>query len=138
LSRPASMHPQLELIVRDFKEASERLRRLDARAGEGDWFRRPNPESWPAAECIAHLNLTSRAYLGILPEAVARARDLGSGAPARFRRDLVGWLIWKTSGPIPRVRVKTHPEFAAARVDDKHALIDEFGFLQERQIRCVE
>ena len=90
------MHPQLAAIVDEFTAAQANLHRLAAQVAPDQWTKRPDPKSWSVAECVEHLNLTARAFLPLLERAIEEARALGSPAPARYRRDLMGWLLWKT------------------------------------------
>src|SRR4029453_15302383 len=101
------MHPQLETIAREFDAATERLRALGRLAPEEFWTRRPDPARWSIAECVAHLNLTSAAYVPLLREAIIRGRQLSDPVPPRHHRDPIGWLLWKGSGPPVRLRVRT-------------------------------
>jgi hypothetical protein len=57
------MHPQLQALLDDFGSARERLHRLQATVPADKWAQRPSEGSWSVAECVAHLNLTSRAYI---------------------------------------------------------------------------
>jgi DinB family protein len=128
------VHPQLEAIVTDFEAARARLHALDGRLNPDAWLRRPSAEQWSPAECVAHLNLTAEAMLPRLRAALEQARRLGP-APERYRRDLMGWLIWKSQTPGSRVKIKTQPSFVptgnqppseiVANFDQRHAdLID--------------
>lgn len=124
------MHPQLSRIDGELREASARLRRLAARVPPERWPQRADPDRWSAAECVEHLNLTSRAFLPPLREAVDRARALGGGAPARFRRDPVGWLLWAVMPPPVRVRARTPAAFVPDAPRDPEASVEEFERLQ--------
>jgi DinB superfamily len=101
------VHPQFELIAEEYQSAQRRLHELACAVPVERWGRRTDPDRWSVAECVAHLNLTSTAYPPLLREAVDRARALNASAPGRYRRDPVGWLLWKTMGPPVRVRTKT-------------------------------
>src|SRR5688572_10055776 len=101
------MHPQLEAIIQEFKDAQARLHALVATTSEDAWSRRADPARWSAAECVTHLNLTSLAYLPILKDGISRARELAGSSPKRYRHDPIGWFLWKTMGPPVRFRIKT-------------------------------
>jgi hypothetical protein len=124
----------LETIIREFESARERLHALAQRVPDGRWTRRPDPARWSIAECIAHLNLTSRAYLPILRDGIARAQGSTDRARARYRRDPIGWLLWKVAGPPVRLRVKTTPPFVPAAAGPPGPLIAEFDRLQTEQV----
>ncbi|MHB1298728.1 MAG: VOC family protein [Gemmatimonadaceae bacterium] len=109
------MHPQLVSLTSEFQQAQERLDRLAVRLPHEQWSRRPAPERWSVGECVAHLNLTARAFLPLLDVALEQARALGGAAPRRYRHDPLGWLLWLSSGPpargIPCIGLNGGPEF---------------------------
>ena len=134
------MHEQLQAIVDEFDSARARLHVLGGTVPPDGWTRRSEPARWSVGECVAHLNLTSSAYLPILDEALAGARRL-SGPDrlfqGRYRRDFAGWFLWKTMGPPVRFRVKTTAAFVPAGNGAPARLIAEFERLQDEQIARV-
>ncbi|MGH7536246.1 MAG: DinB family protein [Gemmatimonadales bacterium] len=128
------MHPQLEAIRDELGSAQRRLRQLAATVDPDLWSRRADPDRWSVAECVAHLNLTGQAYLPLIREALERGRRLGEPAPSRYRRDPVGWLLWKMAGPPVRHRVKTTPPFVPGAVASREELVAEFERLQSATV----
>ena len=128
------MHPQLQVIADEYRGAERRLHDLVRAIPAERWGRRSDPERWSVAECVAHLNLTSTEYLPLLREAIGRARALGLPAPARYRRDPVGWLLWATMGPPVRVRLKTIARFIPESTAAPAELVREFDRLQQVQL----
>src|SRR5215213_2066789 len=96
------MQSQLAAIIDDFEAARGRLQRLVDATPESKWSTRRDPNRWSVAECVGHLNLTSRAYTPRLREAFA-GRVALDPPPRRYRRDFAGWLIGLASGPMPRI-----------------------------------
>jgi hypothetical protein len=131
------MHPQLREIEDEFRSAGERLHRLAERVPAERWSERPAPGSWSVAECVEHLNLTSRAVLPRVREAVEQLRREGGAAPARFRRGFLGWLIWRASQPTTRMKSKTGPEFDPPSTPPPAELVAEFDRLQEEQLAVL-
>jgi hypothetical protein len=91
---------------------------------------------------MAHLNLTSRAYVPLLRDALERARALGrrsgAAAPTRYRRDPIGWLIWRTMGPPVRFgRLRTTAPFVPEGDLPRDEVIAEFDRLRAEQVACV-
>src|SRR2546422_6785427 len=84
------MHPQLQLVAEEYRSAQARLHELVSGVPEERWGRRADPTRWSVAECVAHLNLTSLAYVPLLSHAVSRARMLERRPPGRYRRDPIG------------------------------------------------
>ena len=128
------MHPELEEIVREFESAATRLHDLERTVPSESWSRRPSPESWSPSECVAHLNLTSVAMLRQVREGLDEARRLQQEAPARYRRDLIGWLLWKSISSPGRFKSKTTPAFVPTSDRPIAEIIAEFDRLQVDQI----
>jgi hypothetical protein len=133
----STLHWQLEAVRKNFAAAQDRLRALAQSVPEADWTRRPDPVRWSIAECVSHLNLTGEAYLPLLHAALQHGRELGGPAPERYRRDLIGWLMWCLAGPPVRYRVKTKPAFVPTAIMPRPQLLSEFDRLQAAQVSCV-
>lgn len=128
------MHTELELVAEEYRSAERRLHELARAIPVEAWARRADPDRWSVAECVAHLNLTSTEYLPILRDAIACARALDQPAPARYRRDPIGWLLWRTMGPPVRVRLKTIARFVPSSAVAPAAVVAEFERLQRMQL----
>jgi hypothetical protein len=137
------VHLQLADIIQQLELASVRLGRLANETSAEIWNRRPTPESWSAAECVAHLNLTGSAYLPLLNTALEEARAVDAPAPRHFRRTFAGFLLTAMMGPLPQIgrrrlfKVPTAPSFVPTATAPREALIAEFSALQREQIEIV-
>jgi hypothetical protein len=137
------VHPQLAALDAELAAARARLHRLVSGLSSERWASRPVPSSWSAAECVAHLNLTSRAYVPLLRDAFQRARGSAGSGPRRHRRDPVGWLLSATMGPLPSIgnvrvgRVKTIPAFVPGGDLPMLHVVDEFERLQDEQMALL-
>jgi hypothetical protein len=132
------MHPQLLDIAGQFRAAQARLHALAGRLAPEQWTRRPEPARWSVAECVEHLNLTGRAYIPLLESALDQARVLGAPAPRRYRRDPIGWLLWRTMPPPVRHRTKTVPAMVPNADRPPAELLAEFDRLQAAQLGLTE
>jgi hypothetical protein len=132
------VHPQLQVLIDEFGAAQARLHRLVATTPVELWPRRPEPERWSMAECVAHLNLTAAAFVPALRQALAApGLTRSTGDRERYRRDPLGWLLWKTIGPPVRFRIKTPAPFVPGGTSPVLELIAEFDRWQEEQMACV-
>ena len=131
------MHPQLQVVADELLAAQRRLHLLAASTPEEDWQRRPDPDRWSAGECVAHLNLTALRFLPLIRRGLERAGAIGGGAPSRYRRDLIGWMLWRTAPPPVRFRVRTTAPFVPAGAEPRAALLATFDRLQVEQLECV-
>jgi hypothetical protein len=131
------MHQQLQAILDEFGTAQERLHALAAATPAWAWPRRADPNRWSIAECVAHLNLTSAAFLPPLRQALAGQRGARRTARARFRRDPIGWLLWRMAGPPVRLRVKTTAPFIPQATATAGELVTVFDQWQARLVALV-
>jgi hypothetical protein len=137
------MHPQLARLIDELDHAQARLDRLSDEVPEDRWSGRSDPSRWSAAECIAHLNLTSEAYIPRLMKAIEKARKLPRAGNRRYKRDPLGWFLGKMFGPLPKIgsvrfgRVKTMPAFVPESDRPKQEIVSEFKRLQTELTRMV-
>lgn len=128
------MNAQLEEIISEFNSASARLRELHRSLAPDRWNQRPSAESWSPGECVAHLNLTGIAMVPIIQQGIEEARAARGKAGDRYRRDLVGWLLWKSISTPGRFKAKTIPAFVPTSDRPAEEVIAEFERLQAQQI----
>ena len=131
------MQAQLARIEEDLQRAEERLRQMARGLTLEQWLHAPGPGCWTAAACVEHLNLTAEAMLPRLREGLEKARQLGRPAPRRLSMGLVGWMIWKGSGPTSRARIRTTAAFEPAAVPAPAELLERFHCLQDEQVACL-
>lgn len=100
---------------------------------------RPGPGRWSVGECLVHLNLTSRAYLPVIDQAIARARSRGLAGSGSFRFGFLnGWLI-RTIEPPPRRKFKTPKPVAVAPAGHEvDAVLREFVEYQDKLLACTQ
>jgi hypothetical protein len=127
---------QLEAVVGELQAARRRLHTLRDTLTCDAWQRRPEAGRWSGAECVAHLNLTSRALVPLIQAGVREARDRALPA-SRYRRDPIGWLIWKAIAPSGGVRTKTPEAFVPSAEARLESITEEFEQLQSEIIACV-
>jgi hypothetical protein len=131
------MHAELSAIEQEFASASVRLHELRGKVPPETWKRRPSPERWSPGECVAHLNLTSASMVPLVRAGLEVARRRGVPAPSRYRRDFLGWLLWKGLGPGKGFKTKTIPAWVPTGDDRPDDLVAEFERWQAQQIALV-
>lgn len=129
-----SVNPQLSVIAEDYLAALDRLRSLEKKIPNDRWAVRPDPHRWSVSECVAHLNITSRLFIPELERAIDEARLLPVAPAKRYRKDPVGWLLWKIMPPPVKLRAKAPSRFNPEMPSDKGESIKEFELLQEAQV----
>jgi hypothetical protein len=131
------VHPQLQVVADELLAAQARLHHLAETTPLASWAVRADPDRWSAAECVAHLNLTAIAFLPRMRRALEQAVALGGRPPARYRRDLIGWMLWRSAPPPVRVRVRTTAPFVPTGTAPLGSLLAAFDDLQAEQLECV-
>ena len=122
----------LESAEKELNEATRRAWTL-VQSTDGRLFTvRPKAMSWSAAECLAHLTISSEMFLPVLRKAVDEARTRKrNGKP---KMDLLGRVLaWFLEPPI-RKRVKTAAPFVPKSTRAKAEAFGEFASLQEKLI----
>lgn len=138
------MQEQLAGVVKSLESAQSRLRRLTDGIPESAWNKRPGPDRWSAAECVEHLNITTRAYLPRLRDALAKAREGRRPPKKHYRRDPTGWFLSTMIGPLRQVgkfrflRVKTMPDFVPKPDLSRTQVLSDFVRLQGELISLVK
>ena len=136
------MQKQLAKLVESLESAQARLRALSDRVSEAEWNKQPAPEAWSAADCVEHLNLTSRAYIPRLGEALDNARSMKQRT-SEYRMELMGRVMTFMMRPMKHIgkfkigRVKTTGPFTPRGGQSREQLRSEFVRLQSDLITIV-
>ncbi len=122
----------LEAVEKELNEATRRAWTL-VQSTDGRLFTvRPQALSWSAAECLAHLSISTEMFLPTLRKAIAEAKK--RKAKAKPRMDLLGRVLaWFLEPPI-RKRVKTAAPFVPKSTRAKAEAFGEFAALQEKLV----
>ncbi len=131
------LNPQLEQIRAEFEAATGNARKLLENVSAAQLVRRPGAQQWSAAECVEHLNITTRAYLPLLGQALMDARKNGILGNGPFRMDLLGRLLRWSLEPPPRFRLKTGKGFEPVDVANASGVLSDFVSLQQQLIERV-
>ena len=124
----------LDDVERELNEATRRAWTLVQNTDGRLFTVRPSNAAWSAAECIAHLSVSSEMFLPVLDTALddARKRAVLSDRPPKM--DVLGRVLrWFLEPPI-RQRVKTTAPFVPRSVRAKAEAFAEFASLQEKLV----
>jgi hypothetical protein len=137
------MQKQLAEVVESLESAQSRLRGLADRISATAWNRHPAPDAWSAGDCVEHLNLTSRAYVPLLRDAIAEARLKRGTPPTRYHKDLPGRVMAFMMRPMKHIgrfklgRVKTTGPFTPRGGETREELLSDFVRLQSELITLI-
>jgi hypothetical protein len=127
----------LSAIVDDLEAVEHRVRLLHRSLPRDAWQHRPGPARWSPAECIAHLNLTSAAALPFMRAGLQEAAEGEKWQVLSYRRDVVGWVIWKLIAPSSRLRTRTLAAFVPSGDQSPDTVMADFTQLQSQITACV-
>ena len=124
----------LEDIETELSEATARAWQL-IKSTEARMFTvRPQIGSWSAAECLAHLSVSTELFLPVLEKALSDARAKGLKSDRMPKMDVVGrTLRWFMEPPI-RKRMETTTPFVPRSARAKAEAFGEFAALQSKLI----
>ena len=122
----ATRSPQLEQIRREVEESSQHARTLVSGMSDEQLLRRPAPDRWSVAECLAHLTKSAELNLPRVDAALAEAsrRDLRGDGP--FQLDFVGGLLKWSLEPPYRMKVKTTAPFQPEALEPVAQVLPRF------------
>jgi hypothetical protein len=123
------MDVQIDDLVVELQAASAGARELVEVFPETLLSARPGEGRWSALECLAHLVVTSEAYVPLVSGALKANTPVGG--ERRFRMDAAGWLIARSLEPPARIRTRTVEEFQPRPFGSASALLARFLELQE-------
>lgn len=127
----------IEGLTGELRAARERVASLQLAMCAEHLAARPSPGEWSVRECIAHLNLTSRAYLPLLGSVAETLRAEGAVARRPPRRDFVGWMLCRVIEPPARHRTRTATAFEPSDAGATGTAFEEFAELQDALIAFV-
>ncbi|HEV7242794.1 MAG TPA: DinB family protein [Thermoanaerobaculia bacterium] len=122
----------LEAVEKELNEATRRAWTL-VQSTDGRLFTvRPKPMSWSAAECLAHLSISTEMFLPVLKTAIDGARNRKKKRKPKM--DVIGRVLaWFLEPPIRR-RMTTTAPFVPKSTRARTEAFGEFVTLQEKLI----
>jgi hypothetical protein len=136
----SSLSQSLASIRNELDATTARLRALVDTMDDATWRARPGRNRWSAAECVEHLNLTSRAYLPLLRDAVREGRARGmTDAGGAQRIGFVSWFLLRAQEPPVKHsrRIRTTMPFVPRQVGPKPDVVREYERLQRELVQLL-
>ena len=137
------MQKQLAALVQSLESAQGKLRSLADNVPDSSWKKHPEPHAWSAADCVEHLNMTSRAYVPLLREAVDRARLMNAPQTDSYHTDFAGRVMAFMMRPLKHIgklkigKVKTTGPFTPHGGQSRERLLSDFVLLQSQLISLI-
>ena len=119
-----------ERVETELTAATDRARSLVDSTPGRLFTVRPALTQWSAAECIAHLSISTEMFLPVLKKVLEDARHHHMTGDTNPRMDVLGRILrWFLEPPV-RSRVKTTAAFVPKAIRAKSEALAEFAALQ--------
>ena len=134
-----SLSPSLASIRNELEATTARLHALVGTMDDRAWRARPGTDRWSVAECVEHLNMTSRAYVASIPDALRAGRERGlTNSGGSNRLDFMGWMMVKLlEPPIKHPKVTTTDAFVPKSIEPISRTVSEYEELQRKLIALL-
>jgi hypothetical protein len=137
------MQKQLAAIIESLDSAQRMVRSLSDKVSASQWSKHPAPEAWSAADCVEHLNMTSRAYVPLLRTAIDEARSMRARSSDTYHMDIPGRVLAFMMRPMKHIgkfklgRVKTTGPFTPRGGQTREQLLSDFVRLQSDLVGLI-
>lgn len=120
---------QVDGLLGELAETRRRAETIFSGRAAEQVLRRPGEKRWSAAECMEHLNITNRAYVPRISEALGTLRQKNLANKERFRLDWNARLLKYWLEPPSRLRLPTGAAFQPIQVQDPAGVLSLFQAL---------
>jgi hypothetical protein len=117
---------QIDSLLHQLRENLRQAALMFESHTTGQLQHRPGQGRWSAAECMAHLNLSNRAYLPLLDSAIEQLREKNVLGGGPFHLNWNARLLKYWLEPPSRLRLPTSAPFQPMAVKDPAAALEEF------------
>jgi hypothetical protein len=121
-----------------FREISERATALLSGLNSAVLMRRPKPESWSVAECLAHLNLSADAYFPIWERELTNAREQNRSGKETYRLDFWGWMLVWALEPPARFRLRAPRDIQPVNIPAAETILPAFLDRQRQILAAIQ
>lgn len=135
-----SLSQSLASVRNELDATTARLHAMTDTLDDASWRAKPGERRWSAAECVQHLNQTSRAFVPLIEEALRQGRAEGrTRSDGSHRLGLIGYFVVRQNEPPVKHnrRVKTAAAFATPGVRPIADAVGEYESLQRRLIQLL-
>jgi hypothetical protein len=122
---------QINALVAELRESSRHAEKMFESHTTGQLQHRPGEARWSAAECVAHLNLSNRAYVSPLDTAIRELKEKEMAATDSFHLSWNARLLKYWLEPPSRLRLPTTAPFQPLPVRDTEPVFREFLALEK-------
>ena len=120
----------LAAILRGLEASDREARALIEEVDEERFNWRPDGRSWSVAQCLDHLNVGNRVYVGPLRDALETARQKGAWRHGPIRPGFFGRWFIRTMEPPPRRRLPAPRKIVPAARRSRAEVGEEWARVQ--------
>lgn len=129
-----ALAPAVERLRAQFDQLSADAAALAAPLDDEQFNWQPAPGVWSIAQCIEHLNVTTRLYLPKLDEGIAEAIRRGLYGEGPFTYNWIGRFLVFSLEPPPRFRLKAPKAFQPVPFRARQDVLAAFRAYQKQYV----
>ena len=129
-----ALTPEIDGFRREFERLADEADALVAPLTDTQFTWKPRPDTWSIAQCIDHLNVSTRLYLPRLDEGIADAIRQGLYGEGPFTYNWIGRVFLWVTEPPPRFRTKAPAVFHPPPSRTRHEIMAAFRAYQVQYI----
>ncbi|HXI12163.1 MAG TPA: DinB family protein [Thermoanaerobaculia bacterium] len=132
------LSPQLAQLRLELEQAAHQAIAISKGLTPEQLAQRPQPARWSIADCLTHLNITSKEYVTLLSAAIEGAPQNIPPSARPFKIGLMGKLFKWTLEPPPRFRIRTPAKCQPIALPPQDNALFVFLNLQQQLTAIVE
>lgn len=129
---------QIQTLKDEFLSSSEIAGKLFSEQSEETLMRRPTTGKWSAAECLAHLTVTSNKFLPDFATAREKAVRESIHSDAPYKMDIVGKFFVRMTEPPARFKVPAPAPFLPGKPTSAKETLAEFLQSQQALLHALD
>ena len=130
-----TLAPELDGFRQQFEGLARDAEAMAGGVSDDQFNWKPPSGGWSVAQCIEHLNITTRSYLPALDEGIADAIRRGLYGEGPFRYGWFARMFVRSVGPGPRMKFKAAKAWLPPPSRPKHETLAAF---RAYQVQCID
>jgi len=132
------MNFDADAVSRHVTDSRRRAQELAGGLTPEQLTRRPQPDKWSIAECLAHLNMTAATVQRLMAKAIERGKQEKKFGSGPFSIGAKGRLLVWIAEPPPKFRIRAPKNVRPpAKIDDPQNLLPAFLKAQDEWERLM-
>ncbi|MBX3009438.1 MAG: DinB family protein [Melioribacteraceae bacterium] len=125
-------------MLNEFLSIKEEANKLFSSISDEQFNKKPNEDSWSAAECIAHLNLIAHGYTKYFPVELNTRKELPNLSDKQYQTRILAGIFISKMMPESKLKLHTPSEYQAAESELPKSIVVDFQTIQDQFIHLLK